>query len=95
MKNLILGIALAGLLFGCKNNDNTQVSDGSTAAVPEAGCGSGDGAGCDMSSGGCETMDSAGCESMAKKESAGCGGCASQEDSEAGTVCPSTGAIEN
>lgn len=38
MKNLILGIALVGFAVGCKNTDNNQVSDPSTAPAPEGAC---------------------------------------------------------
>jgi len=36
MKKIVLGIALVGLAVACKNTENTQVSDPSTAAAPEA-----------------------------------------------------------
>jgi len=38
MKQLLLGIAIAGLAIACKNTDNTAVSDPAMAPAPEPCC---------------------------------------------------------
>ncbi len=38
MKNLIVGIALVGLAFGCRSDKNASVSDPAKANMPKAEC---------------------------------------------------------
>lgn len=38
MKNMILGLALASLAFGCKSNSNAAVADPAAANMPKAEC---------------------------------------------------------
>ena len=38
MKNTILALALVGLAFGCKSNQNTAVADPAAASMPKAEC---------------------------------------------------------
>ena len=85
MKNLILGLALVSFAVGCKNNDNNQISDPSTAAAPEAACESA-----------CQTA----CDDAAKAECAAakseCSSTKSECDKGEAKTCPVTGqAIEN
>lgn len=63
MKKFVLAFAIASLAVACKSSDSTQVSDPSSAAVPEAG------AACDMA-GKKECTDAmkAECSTEAKKE---------------------------
>lgn len=54
MKKIIVGIALAGLAFGCKSDKNASVSDPSAANMPKAECCS--------KKGECSAADKASCE---------------------------------
>lgn len=54
MKNMIFALALVGLAFGCKSNQNTAVADPAAASMPKAEC----------------TMDKEACSSEAKAECA-------------------------
>ena len=38
MKNTIFALALVGLAFGCKSNQNTAVADPAKANMPKAEC---------------------------------------------------------
>ena len=38
MKNTIFALALVGLAFGCKSNQNTAVADPAPANMPKAEC---------------------------------------------------------
>lgn len=38
MKNMIFALALVGLAFGCKSNQNTAVADPAAANMPKAEC---------------------------------------------------------
>jgi len=38
MKNTIFALALIGLAFGCKSNQNTDVADPAAASMPKAEC---------------------------------------------------------
>lgn len=75
MKKLLLGIALASLVVACKNNDNNQVSDASSAEIPAA---------CDS-----DCSEGSGCCSDAEKtDCSGTSGCSGESS---GAVCPVTG----
>jgi hypothetical protein len=39
LKNTIFALALVGLAFGCKSNQNTAVADPAKANMPKAECG--------------------------------------------------------
>jgi len=57
MKQLILGVALVGLAFGCKSDKNASVSDPAAANMPKTECCAGKS---DMSK--CSEGEKAACE---------------------------------
>lgn len=63
MKNMIFALALVGLAFGCKSNENTAVSDPAGANMPKAECGMSSKEGC---------SDEAKAECATKKKSSCC-----------------------
>lgn len=87
MKHILLGMALAGLAFGCKSQDAASVTDPYAATAPAADCCAEgtceDAGGCKAMKEGCEMK--AGCDEM----KAGCQGEAAPK------TCPVTGAVEN
>ena len=79
MKNLLLGLALAGLTFACNSDQTAQMSDASEV-LPACATGPD-----------CDKADMAGCEMMGKSKVGG--GCCESKKAEAEKVCPMTGKV--
>ena len=67
MKNTIFALALVGLAFGCKSNQNTAVADPAPASMPPAEC----------------SMNKESCSSEAKAECATKKACCAEKAAEA------------
>ncbi|HJO26271.1 MAG: hypothetical protein CMK00_00340 [Planctomycetes bacterium] len=107
MKNLLLGLALAGLTFACNSDQTAQMSDASEvlpACATGPDCDKADMAGCEMMGkskvgGGCEMivkdggcpMEGAPKDGVAAKKAGG--GCCESKKAEAEKVCPMTGKV--
>jgi len=66
MKRIIVGVALAGLAFGCKSDKNQSVSDPAAANMPKAECCKGDASKCAGDKAACDSSKKSCCTEAAQ-----------------------------